>query len=554
MKRFLLGILLYLGLLAPAGATISCSLPFTLTNGTLADATQVMANYNALVTCFTQAASAGANSDITSLNGLTTPITPAQGGTNVFIGGTSGGSANAQTVTTTTPNTFTLTAGLRVSFISGFTNTGATTLNVHGTGATNVFRYEPGGPLALTGGEIQVNNISEAIFDGTQFILLNPQSQFGGFNSAAALASAGTTDLGTVPSHFIRITGVTGITSFGSSADTNFPIYYIRCNCTATLTFNAVSMILPSTANINMVDGDFLVAEYLGSGNWRVLNYMRANGAALVNPTPLCGASNLLVQNNAGTPNTNIDYSADSAVLINPTGNIPIFLTTISGTINTTNGQVTSVVDAMDGESRPTSAWGYVFLISNGTTTGGLVSTSSASPTMPAGYTYRCLVGAMRYDASQNQFRIKQVGSHGTYVLQTSGNTMGINSNLVVFCVGGVGTYSATTPTWQAFTVAGNAGNLAPLQSASLDVMVLPGSYRGGAAAGSLQVAPSTNYGGYQAGNGNVPPFDNGSATVSTSITFPLLLEATTIQIACSNTSGNAVIVKGWYLKGVNAN
>lgn len=420
MKRFLIGLVLCL-LSLPAHATISCSLPFTFVAGQVASAAQVMANYNALVTCFTQAASAGANSDITSLNGLTTPITPAQGGTNVFLGGTSTGSANIQVVNTTTPNTFTLTAGYRVSFIAGFTNTGATTLNVHSTGATNVFRYQPGGPVALTGGEIQASNVSEAIYDGTRFILLNPQTQFGGFNGATILASGATTDLGTIPSHFIQLTGAAAINSFGSTADVNFPIYYIRCNCTATLTYNATSMILPGTANITMAAGDFMVAEYLGAGNWRVLGYERANGTAIVNPTPLCGATGLTLSTN-GT-NANIVYAADSTVLINPTGNVPIFVANVSGTINTSNGTVTSAVDAMDGEATPTSVFGFVYLISNGTTTGGLVSTSATVPTMPSGYTYRCRIGAIRFSAASIPLVHHTFGRNTDYFPTAGGNT-----------------------------------------------------------------------------------------------------------------------------------
>jgi hypothetical protein len=66
---------------SPAKATVSCSVPFNLTNGTVADATQVMANFNAILSCLsTSAASSGSNADITALSGLTTPITPAQGG------------------------------------------------------------------------------------------------------------------------------------------------------------------------------------------------------------------------------------------------------------------------------------------------------------------------------------------------------------------------------------------------------------------------------------------------------------------------------------------
>ena len=73
--------------------TAACKL---LTNGSLADANQVMSNFNTIVTGVnTNGAKNGANSDITSLSALTTPITPVQGGSNVYIG-TGGGTANAQ--------------------------------------------------------------------------------------------------------------------------------------------------------------------------------------------------------------------------------------------------------------------------------------------------------------------------------------------------------------------------------------------------------------------------------------------------------------------------
>lgn len=48
-------------------AGVPCTVPFNLLNGTVADATQVMANYNAIITCLGSAAASGVNSDITSL-------------------------------------------------------------------------------------------------------------------------------------------------------------------------------------------------------------------------------------------------------------------------------------------------------------------------------------------------------------------------------------------------------------------------------------------------------------------------------------------------------
>lgn len=62
------------------------SLPVTLQNGTTADATQVMADFNSIVTSVNNnAANNGVNSNITSLTGLTTPLSVSQGGTGQSI-------------------------------------------------------------------------------------------------------------------------------------------------------------------------------------------------------------------------------------------------------------------------------------------------------------------------------------------------------------------------------------------------------------------------------------------------------------------------------------
>lgn len=67
---------------APAHAANCSSYAYTLTNGQVADATQVMSNFNNILSCANNnLAKNGANSDITSLTGLLTPLSAAQGGT-----------------------------------------------------------------------------------------------------------------------------------------------------------------------------------------------------------------------------------------------------------------------------------------------------------------------------------------------------------------------------------------------------------------------------------------------------------------------------------------
>lgn len=174
-----------------ANAVIINSLPYNLTNGSLADATQVMANYNQIVTNVnTNAAHNGANTDITSLTGLTTPLAATYGGTVIYTGGTTGGSGNAQTLATVTPTSFSLTAGNIVTGLAGFTNTGATTLQVNGGTATAMRVETPAGLVALTGGEIFTGQAYLWLYDGTFFELVNPSTVQGSGIVAGTVTNA----------------------------------------------------------------------------------------------------------------------------------------------------------------------------------------------------------------------------------------------------------------------------------------------------------------------------------------------------------------------------
>lgn len=171
MKRWLIVFaLLFVGHDSFAG--VSCSVPFNLTNGSNADASQVMANYNAILACLlNNTAESGANASITSLSGLTTPLSPAQGGTTSFTGGTSVGT-NAITATAS-PASFVLTLGYKITFVAGGANSAATTLNVSGTGVKNLFRPTQLGAVSMVGGEIVAGQIVEVAYDGTQYQMVS---------------------------------------------------------------------------------------------------------------------------------------------------------------------------------------------------------------------------------------------------------------------------------------------------------------------------------------------------------------------------------------------
>lgn len=139
------------------------TLPYNITNGQAIDATPVMANFNSLdgrlPASNVVAAAAGANSDITSLSGLTTPLSTAQGGTGINLattplpvaeGGTgdSGTAWSAQTVTPTagsgTLTTASATWRFKVIGKTAFYEL-SITITTNGSGATSIIVPLPTG-------------------------------------------------------------------------------------------------------------------------------------------------------------------------------------------------------------------------------------------------------------------------------------------------------------------------------------------------------------------------------------------------------------------------
>lgn len=172
MRKFLAGLLLLFSCLSARAQTVG-SYPYSFSNGTIIDAGQVNANFNYVAAQVNSgAATAGSNTNITALLGLTTPLSPGQGGSSLYTAGVSTGSANSQVIATPTPAGFTLVGRPTIIFTAGYTNTGAVQLNINSTGLTNLYKPSQAGPIVLTGGEVTAGSLVAATYDGTQFELL----------------------------------------------------------------------------------------------------------------------------------------------------------------------------------------------------------------------------------------------------------------------------------------------------------------------------------------------------------------------------------------------
>lgn len=118
--------------------------------------------------------------------------------------------------------------------------------------------------------------------------------------SRDTIASASTCDIGSKDSGSLTISGTTTITGLGTvSAGIR---KWVTFSGALTLTHNATSLILPSSASITTEAGDAACFESLGSGNWKCLVYTRQSGNNVLNAATFADGT-------LGAPG--ISYSSD---------------------------------------------------------------------------------------------------------------------------------------------------------------------------------------------------------------------------------------------------
>lgn len=151
-------------------------------------------------------------------------------------------------------------------------------------------------------------------------------------------------------------------------------------------------------ANATITTTQIAAATILGS-NLAAATVTPANlqGTAVM---PAGSSRGLVVKPNAGAPLSKLQATAAGIILADNTG-----LTFQAPAVNVTGDITASGANGLDTGGEANSTWYYLFVIYNPTTpqTAALLSASKTAPTLPAGYTFAALVGAV-FNSSGGDF------------------------------------------------------------------------------------------------------------------------------------------------------
>lgn len=117
---------------------------------------------------------------------------------------------------------------------------------------------------------------------------------------------------------------------------------------------------------------------------------------------------NLVMKNNVTNPAYQLDITADEVVLQDSNAE-PFNVGSISGLVDIEAGVGAG---GLDTGTEAADTWYYIWLISNGSDVDALLSLSSTAPTMPSGYTYKALIGAVYNDSGSDFINFYQNNYH----------------------------------------------------------------------------------------------------------------------------------------------
>jgi len=287
------------------------------------------------------------------------------------------------------------TVGAIVRFKADTTNTGATDINVDARGAADLvkFTYNPAGTnltVELDAGDIQKDQVVECICyqagGSPRFLMLSTVARrlveyatASGTNTYTASLTPPITALSQLRGKVLRI--------LFSNANTS---------TAPTLNIDGIGAVnIKKHKNVALNVGDIAASHEVDlayDGTSFVVQSLLANRI----DQSAASWQQLTIANNLALPTQKVDVSATSVTMVDSDG----------GTITAKPVVVTVDIAASGANGLDSGAsaanFYYIWLISNGTTTAGLLSLQAIAPTMPSGYTYKIRVGVVRNTAAGN--------------------------------------------------------------------------------------------------------------------------------------------------------
>lgn len=280
---------------------------------------------------------------------------------------TGAGTANAQTVTNATGFKWTaLVTGERISFIPGVANTGATTLAVDGLTAKNVFNLG----AALVGGELTTTIPVTAIYDGTQFNLVNTSIDVSGV-TAQSNKYTYYADTGAV--NALVITAAPAISAYANGQSFLVKVANTTTNSTPTININSLG-----AKNLYYPDGttQILAGSLILNNIYRMTYDSSLNAAAggliVESPSIITGTFTLTLTGFTSNPTGTVTYHIG-----NDGKGVDITSVTINGASNATTMTGTGVPAILNAatdnmvfvglENNNLGGWGTISALSTST-------------------------------------------------------------------------------------------------------------------------------------------------------------------------------------------
>jgi hypothetical protein len=338
-----------------------------------------------------------------------------------------------------------LSDGLEVCFKASNDNTGATTVDVGVGGAITIKKNKSEDLIA---GDIVAN----------QIVLLRYDTAAGVFQMQSHVSLPDSwrgTTAGTAPAYTVTLTppGTALTPALTISVLQGRPIF-LKVHAAGTggdkLTVTLGTTAFAQKNLVKSFNQPTIVGDLQVNQQIVVVYDSTADAFQLINPTAfvqsgpvVADGRNIILRSNSSNPTYQVDVTADSLVLQHTTSaQTYLQVQSVSRTINFDS----TGVDGLDTGIGPGSllaTWYYLFIISDGTNTRGYASLT-ATPTLPAGYVYRALLGCVfNKTAATNDLTLFIQSNRETFIAQGT-------------IVSAAGTIAAATVTGAAATAFGN--------------------------------------------------------------------------------------------------